>query len=223
MLLSFQSIFLAMDRYRETFNTWNKVAELYQEKFMNLDLYNESYDLFCEAITIQNAKLLELGCGPGNITKYLLEKRPDFKIQAVDIAPNMIQLAQQNIPNATFKVMDVREINSIEKQFDAIMCGFCIPYLSESDVSKLVADCHQLLKENGLLYLSFVAGDYTDSGYQKGSSGDRTYFYYHNLEKTVHVLEIQGFTIEKLMTVNYKYNNGKEEKHTVLIPKKSST
>ncbi|WP_298223350.1 class I SAM-dependent methyltransferase [Flavobacterium sp.] len=212
-----------MDRYRETFNTWNKVAELYQEKFMNLDLYNESYDLFCEAITIQNAKLLELGCGPGNITKYLLEKRPDFKIQAVDIAPNMIQLAQQNIPNATFKVMDVREINSIEKQFDAIMCGFCIPYLSESDVSKLVADCHQLLKENGLLYLSFVAGDYTDSGYQKGSSGDRTYFYYHNLEKTVHVLEIQGFTIEKLMTVNYKYNNGKEEKHTVLIPKKSST
>jgi hypothetical protein len=31
-----------MDRYKETFETWNKVASLYQDKFMELDLYNDS-------------------------------------------------------------------------------------------------------------------------------------------------------------------------------------
>lgn len=39
-----------MDRYKETFETWNKVAIRYQEKFMDLDLYNESYDLICNSI-----------------------------------------------------------------------------------------------------------------------------------------------------------------------------
>lgn len=32
------------NHYKETFEIWNKVASLYQEKFMNLDLYNDSYD-----------------------------------------------------------------------------------------------------------------------------------------------------------------------------------
>lgn len=30
--------------YQETFETWNKIAGLYEEKFMDLDLYNQSYD-----------------------------------------------------------------------------------------------------------------------------------------------------------------------------------
>lgn len=210
-----------MDRYQETFNTWNKLAQLYQDKFMDLDLYNETYDLFCDSIYIKNPTLLELGCGPGNITKYLLCKRPDFIIKAIDVAPHMIQLAQQNIPNAHFQVMDVREIDSLQKQFNAIVCGFCIPYLSESDVLKLITDCHQLLTNDGIIYLSFVAGDYTNSNYQKGSSGDRTYFYYHSLENIVKTLEKQGFSISKLMTVNYTANNGNKEKHTVIIAKKS--
>ncbi|WP_309641566.1 class I SAM-dependent methyltransferase [Flavobacterium sp.] len=211
-----------MDRYKETFETWNKVAQLYQDKFMDLDLYNESYDLFCNAIDFKNPSVLELGCGPGNITKYLLNKKPDFIIDAIDVAPNMIQLAQQNIPYAHFTVMDVREINTIQKQFNAIMCGFCIPYLSESDVSKLIVDCHQLLMNDGIIYISFVAGDYSDSGYQKGSSGDRTYFYFHDLENTINTLEKQGFTINNLIHVKYSKNDTIEETHTVLIAKKSA-
>ena len=33
-----------MDKYEETFATWNKMASMYQEKFMELEIYNESYD-----------------------------------------------------------------------------------------------------------------------------------------------------------------------------------
>ena len=85
-----------MDRYKEPFETWNKVASLYQVKFMGLNLYNDTYDFICNLITKDNAKILEIGCGPGNITKYLLSKRPDFDIFGIDIAPNMIELAKKN-------------------------------------------------------------------------------------------------------------------------------
>ena len=80
-----------MDSYQETFNTWNKIALLYQDKFMDLDLYNESYDSFCELIPKQQASILEIGCGPGNITQYILTKRPDFIIEGIDVAPNMVK------------------------------------------------------------------------------------------------------------------------------------
>ncbi len=118
-----------MDRYKETFETWNKIASIYQDRFMDLDLYNDTYDYICNSVTKPNAKLLEIGCGPGNITKYLLTQRPDFDILGIDIAPNMIELAKKNNPSANFVVMDSRQINSLDKKYDGIIVGFCLPYL----------------------------------------------------------------------------------------------
>ena len=97
-----------MDRYKETYETWNKVASLYQDKFMDLDLYNSTYDYICETIPKEKARLLDVGCGPGNITRYLLSKRPDFDIFGIDIAPNMVALAKKNNPSAGFAIMDSR-------------------------------------------------------------------------------------------------------------------
>lgn len=34
-----------MDKYKETFETWNNVASMYHDKFMDLDLYNDTYDV----------------------------------------------------------------------------------------------------------------------------------------------------------------------------------
>lgn len=148
-----------MDKYLETFQTWNKVAKLYEDKFMDLDLYNETYETFCELLLKKNPSILEIGCGPGNITKYLLDKRPDFEILGTDISPNMIELVKTNCPNAMFEVIDSREIENIKNKFDAIVCGFCLPYLSELDVEKFIIDCENLLNENGKIYLSFVEGE----------------------------------------------------------------
>jgi 2-polyprenyl-3-methyl-5-hydroxy-6-metoxy-1,4-benzoquinol methylase len=89
-----------MDRYKETFDTWNNIASIYQDKFMDLDVYNDTYDHICNAVTKPKAKLLDIGCGPGNITKYLLSKRPDFDIFGIDMAPNMIEFAKKNNPTA---------------------------------------------------------------------------------------------------------------------------
>src|SRR5437016_8972835 len=109
-----------MDTYKETFETWNKVASLYEDKFMYLDIYNETYDVFCNSISKDNPNILEIGCGPGNITKYLLSKREDFHIDGIDIAPNMIELAKKNNPTANFSVMDSRRINELDKFYDEI-------------------------------------------------------------------------------------------------------
>lgn len=209
------------DKYKETFETWNKVASLYQDKFMNLDLYNKSYDFICDNISKEKARLLEIGCGPGNIARYLLSKRPDFNIYGIDMAPTMVALAQKNNPSASFAVMNCREINTIQSKFDGIICGFCLPYLSQTDTSKLIADCNALLIPDGLLYLSFVEGDPNKSGYQSGSSGDRTYFYYHSEDNINHLLSVNHFKKLETFIVHYKKDNDTTDLHIILIAQKT--
>lgn len=209
-----------MDPYKETFETWNKVASLYQEKFMELNLYNDTYDLICNAVIKNKATILEIGCGPGNITRYLLSKRPDFNIFGIDISPNMIELAKINNPKTNFAVMDSRNISEIETKYDAIVCGFCLPYLSETDSQKLIFEANNLLNDRGFLYLSFVEGDPNKSGYQAGSTGDRSYFYYHNLDQLKTQLLENSFEDLKIFKVEYKKSEKEQDIHTIITAKK---
>jgi SAM-dependent methyltransferase len=206
-----------VDSYKETFDTWNKVAKLYQDKFMDIDLYNDTYDSFCAQLNMDDASILEIGCGPGNITKYLLNKNPALKIKGIDIAPNMIALAKANNPTADFKVMDCRVIDQLQDKFDGIVCGFCLPYMSEPDALKLIKDCSNLLTGTGVLYISFVEGDYLQSGFQTASSGDRTYFYYFPLEWLQRVLRDNGFKRIEVYRKVYERSVDVGEIHTILI------
>ncbi|HEX9981275.1 MAG TPA: class I SAM-dependent methyltransferase [Flavobacterium sp.] len=151
------------DNCKNTIEAYGKLAKLYQDKFMDLDLYNDTYDAFCEAIPHEAATVFEIGCGPGNITRYLVSRRPDFKIFSTDAAPEMVDLARVNVPQATFEVMDCREISSITQKFNAIICGFCMPYLSKEDCSTLISDCASLLESDGIFYFSVIEGDYARS------------------------------------------------------------
>jgi len=212
-----------MDPYKETFETWNKVASHYQDKFMDLDLYNDTYDVICHSITKENARILEIGCGPGNITKYLLSKRPDFDIFGIDVAPNMIELAKKNNPSADFGLMDCRQLDQIKSKYDGIVCGFCLPYLSASDTQKLISDCSKLLNENGLIYLSFVEGDPTKSDFQVSSSGDRSYFFFHPLDDIKAILNENNYDHPVASNVDYQKSGNTVEIHTIITAKKKRT
>src|SRR5690606_4638216 len=171
---------------------WNNIAALYNEKFMDLPLYNDSYDFICEALFQPKAKILDVGCGPGNITKYLLTKRPDYDIYGIDIAENMIELARVNNPGARFAVMDSRLMHKLDSKYDGIVVGFCLPYLSPEETGELITNAYELLNDQGLIYLSFVAGDPAQSDFKVGSGG-RVYFYYHLLEYVLATVKQQNF------------------------------
>ncbi|HMR89016.1 MAG TPA: class I SAM-dependent methyltransferase [Saprospiraceae bacterium] len=209
-----------MDKYQKTFATWNKIAIKYQEIFMDKDLYNDTYDVVWHSLTKEKSKLLDIGCGPGNITKYLLSKRPDFDIHGIDVAPNMITLATNNNPTATFAIMDTRDIQQLNGSFDGIICGFCIPYLSQTDTSKLINDCYNLLNDGGLLYLSFVEGDPKTSGYQIGSTGESVYFYYHLLDNIQSQITKNNFSEIEVFNVEYLKTTLEVEQHTIVIARK---
>jgi 2-polyprenyl-3-methyl-5-hydroxy-6-metoxy-1,4-benzoquinol methylase len=210
-----------MNKYQETFKTWNKIAQLYEDKFMDLDIYNDTYDLVVKSLK-KNATILEVGCGPGNISKYLLAKNSNLKIKGIDISENMIKLAKKNNPFAEFEVMDCREISKLNGKFDAIICGFCIPYLSKTDCLNLISDCKNLLTSSGVFYLSFMDGSYEKSGYISGNKSDKAYFYYHSLTSIKKYLKDNNFKINELIDKNYSKSDGTKEIHSIIISKKTN-
>lgn len=200
--------------------TWNKVAQVYHDKFMPLTLYDASYDAFIACISANKARILDVGCGPGNITYYLGQKRPDWILEGIDAAPNMVAIAAKNLPGAAFSVLDCRDLDRLETQYHGVVCGFCLPYLEPAAGEKLLNDIYQRLIPGGYLYLSFVPGDPGLSGYQTGSTGDRTYFHYYDMPGTRHVLERLGYQIVSEMTIQYPEELGGPADHAVLIGRK---
>ncbi len=208
-----------MDKEKETFETWNNIASVYEDKFMDLDLYNETYDHFCNTLTKQIAKILDVGCGPGNIIKYLISKNPDYDIFGIDIAPNMIELAEKNNPSASFAVMDTRDIGKLEPNFNGIIAGFCLPYLSQSESQDFMANAFNLLDKQGVLYISFVEGNPQQSDFKTGGGG-RVYFYYHQLDELKKTLVETGFSEIAVFKVNYKTSDTTFDVHTIVTARK---
>ena len=209
------------EHYTETHKTWNSIAQLYEDKFMQLELYNDTYKNFCNTLSNAAASVLEIGCGPGNITRHILDINPQLKVLATDISKNMVDLAKRNNPEVEIQILDCRNLKTLQGKFDGIICGFTIPYLSKQDCSQLIADCCGLLTEDGAFYLSFVSGDYEKSGFISSSSGERTYFYYHELESIRQELEINELLVVDVIEKEYKKLDAGSELHTILIAKKS--
>ena len=209
-----------MDKNKIAVGVFDKLATLYQEKFMDVNLYSYTFDFFCDTIEKQNAELLEIACGPGNITKYLLNKRPDLKILGIDLAPSMIVLAKINNPTAEFHLLDCRQIGTITKKFDAILCGFCLPYLTKNETIKLLSDASTLLNSKGILYISTMEDDYNKSGFKKGSTGDEIFMHFYQADFLTSILKENNFNILKLDRKEYDIADGTKTTDLIIIAEK---
>lgn len=198
-----------MDTNRQAVSLFNQLAQGYQDKYMDVSLYACALDKFC-SLLVPNAAVLDMACGPGNLSRYLLDKRPDINLLGLDLAPNMLELAKLNNPEAAFMRMDCRDIdfNQLSNKafatrlmgkhiqaFDALVCGFVLPYLTSAEVLALFNDMHRLIKDNGIIYLSTMTGSLTDSGVQISSSGQEMYIHYHEEPQLIEALITTGFEL----------------------------
>ncbi len=211
-----------MGTFEISVDRFNEFASEFAERFMNIDSYITHFEKFCDFHESNEPKILELGCGPGNVTKFLKNRFENSQITAIDLAPKMIQIAKQTIMGVDFRIMDVRNINSFQTQFDSIMCSFCLPFLSKSDTYKLISDCSEKLYKNGVLYISTMEGDESKAGFETTSfTGEsKIYFNYHkNLDLEKAFLE-NGFSIEYNVRQKYYEPNGDITIDLIMIGRK---
>ena len=184
---------------------FDKYALSYEDKYMSVEKYHASLDCFCSNLSSDNASILELTCGPGNITKYLLDKISTLDILATDLSPAMLRLAEENNPSAHFQLLDCRSILDLKSHYDAIICGFGLPYISKEDALQMIKDASKALNPDGLLYLSTMEDDYAKSGFKASSTdpNEGLFMYFHQEDYLVQEIENSNFEIIDISKVKY--------------------
>lgn len=199
-----------MENFDVSVRRFDEFAEEYATRFDDVSGYSRQLSYFVSRVKKLSPAILELGCGPGNVTKFVKSQIPESRILAVDLAPKMIELARKTLSGVDFRVMDVRDILELDATFDAIMCSFCLPFLSKADAAKLIADCAELLNSGGVIYLSTMEGDESKAGFETTSfSGNSTiYFNYHKLTSLQDAFEKSGFKVLRFERQDYLEPDG---------------
>jgi ubiquinone/menaquinone biosynthesis C-methylase UbiE len=201
---------------------FDKYADKYEEKYMSVDLYKASLDSFCAEITSEKASVLDVGCGPGNVTQYLLKQQPNFNILGIDLAPKMIALAQKNNPSASFKIMNGANLSGLSKTFHGIVCAFVLPYISKKNVVEFINSMASILKKDGLLYISTMEDINSNSKFQGASENenDRLFINYHEMGYLTDILKENGLNIIFSRQQDYPQKDGTTTTDLILIAKK---
>lgn len=177
-------------------NVFNEYADSYQERFMDVGHYSNSLNLLVKSLP-DNATVLDVACGPANISTYLLQQREELNITGTDLAPQMLKLAEANVPDGKFLLKDCRDFSWIDQKFDAIILGFCFPYVNKTEALKMIAEASHHLKENGFLYISTMEDKYENSCLKGPSTGDAEpiFMHYHENGYLKAEMEAKGFKI----------------------------
>jgi ubiquinone/menaquinone biosynthesis C-methylase UbiE len=206
-----------VDTCQISVNTFDRLAERYAQKYLALDTYDAHYLQFCAHVVRQGATVLDVACGPGNVSAFLVRERPDLQVLGIDLAPSMVRLAQAHVPSASFMVHDCRHLADLDRVFDGIAYAFGLNYLSQEDAEQFFASLSKVLAPNGALYLSAMSGPTEQSGLQTSSSGDQIYVYYRPRQEIVRLVQGAGLEVVFLDEIASPANASKPTIDVVLV------
>ncbi len=114
--------------------------------------------------------LLEVACGTGKHIPYL---KDFFSILATDMNKAMLSIARKNLPDVTFKQVDMVELN-LDRKFDVILCLFSsIGYVKTyQNLTKTIQHFAKHLKVGGVV---IIEPWFTETAYITGLPSMTTY------------------------------------------------
>lgn len=128
-----------------------KDARLYDE-YANVQ-NRAAGSLIKEAGSGSIARVLEIGCGTGNYTRFLTEKFNEAKIIAVDKSRKMVDIAKKKLEgkNIEFIVADAEGLE-LEGEFDLITSNAAFQWLE--DFERAMLNYKDALIKNGVISFS---------------------------------------------------------------------
>ncbi|NDJ21437.1 methyltransferase domain-containing protein [Nostoc sp. B(2019)] len=129
-----------------------------------LPQYDEMLEVITRCLHTTNGRILELGCGTGELSLKILNRWPDAQIIALDYSPRMLEFAQNKITAAGYQKQwagiqadfgewaNNPEALQIGSEFDACVSSLAIHHLQDEMKLKLFQRIASSLSQGGCFW-----------------------------------------------------------------------
>lgn len=157
---------------------WNDIHSQYERNEIKLD---DWLDKFESIIKDCSTPILDLGCGSGNDTLYLIEKGKE--VISCDQSSNAISNIIRNFPEVydtkCFDMLDGMPFDS--DSFELIIADLCLHYFKKEDTVKLLNEIKRILVSGG--HLIFRVNSINDVNHGAGQGNEIEHHLYETSDK----------------------------------------
>lgn len=139
-----------MQAPKNVIDCYNKTAINYASKFID-ELSKKHFDrMILRSFALENAdagKLIDLGCGPGQTTKFLFDCGLRNSV-GTDIAPEMIRVAKEINPQIQFETADMLSLPYPNESFNSAIAFYSIVHFNYDQVKTTFTEIKRVLTPN---------------------------------------------------------------------------
>jgi len=189
---------------------YDKIAKRYMEvrnQFVN-NRYLEKLNKLLKPGSI----ILDMGCGAGKpIDRFFIYR--GHKVIGIDISKKQTNLAKKNVPQATYMVKDISNLQKEEYQVDAVVSFYTILHIPRETHQELFEKMNSFLPEGGLALVTMASSEWEGI---EDFYGVKMYWSHYGPEKNREIIEKAGFevTLDEIDT-----SGG--ERHQVILARKT--
>lgn len=180
--------------------TYNQIAEDWHKDHQADDWWQAGTDKFI-ALVGQGARVLDVGCGGGTKSRYLLDH--GLRVHGIDFSDKMIEICQQENPDGEFTMLDMRDVASLGQTYDGIFSQASLLHIPKKDVPSVITQLTKALRPGGYFYVAVKA--LSDSGIEEEEKVERDYGYsYARFFSYFSAAEIKQYFEQAKLTVVFE-------------------
>lgn len=194
---------------RKIWNFWAKRYDrLWVQKYSltptrNIILRMIKEEINKESNQDKNFKIIDIGCGPGELINVLENTYENFHISGIDFSDEMLKISSARNPRTHHINLDVKDLDRIEGKYNIAISTHSIPYYK--DLPKFIGDLANLLEDGGRVYMAFASGeslyDKLALSFVKFTTGPANY----PSDEKVRSLVSESFKVESLDIIREKF------------------
>lgn len=179
-----------MTKYVE--DTYAKIAQAYTDEF-----FDDKADIpFVDTLvrTLPNgSRVLDIGSGPGQFSKYLTEK--GCVVEGIDVSNEMLAIARAKVPNVPFTKMDMRKLEYADHTFDGILAAYSIIHIPTPELPGVLLEIRRVLKPKGCALFIVQEGEADRVVDEPLAKGEKVFMNFFGKERLNHLMASAGFEI----------------------------
>ena len=186
---------------------YDKKAQSEAEDFLKANWSSEKsmqsrFKVLSNVVNIfDNIKILDIGCGPGNLEKYLTSKYKDLEITGIDTSETMLSYARSKNLDIKFMIGNLVDLPFKINTFDlTISLGVFQNF--DGDIDKAVHEICRVTKKSGHIFVTTIDSEYV--GYKAGRLKMNNFYKHYNplnLSKIfernkINIISMESFSTE---------------------------